>query len=259
MTTDPLPIAAVDQAAFTRAMMDAAVDTPMGLRDSQNRPAGRRFNVYRNNVAVSLTEAVMQAFPVVTKLLGEENMKGLAGIFLRAHPPTSPLLMFYGDKFPDFLAGMSQLSHIGYLPDVARLEQMMRLSYHAADTAAIDPTALGALSPEALMEARVSLAPTVHVLRSPWPVVDIWRFNMIDGAPKPQAEAQDALITRPEFDPQPAALPPGGATWISALMGGETIGQAFEVASQENNNFDLSATLALLLQGGALTEIHRKD
>ena len=85
-------------------------------------------------------------------------MKGLAGIFLRAHPPTSPLLMFYGDKFPDFLAGMSQLSHIGYLPDVARLEQRMRLSYHAADTATIDPAALGALSPEALMEAAMGAA-----------------------------------------------------------------------------------------------------
>lgn len=259
MTSPVLPAAQVNQAEFTRAMMDANIANPTGLRDSQNRPAGRRFNVYRNNVAVSLTEALMQAFPVVTKLLGEENMKGLAGIFLRAHPPQSPLMMFYGDEFPTFLAGMDQLAHLGYLPDVARLEQMLRQSYHAADAAPIDATALGTLSPDALMDIRVTFAPAVHLLRSPWPVFDIWRFNMETDAPKPQATAQDVLVTRREYDPLPQVLLPGAAEWISALMGGETLGQAFEVACQAHNTFDLSTALTLLLQGGALTDLHRKD
>ncbi len=259
MTTGATPPAAVNQAEFTRAMMDAAITNPKGLRDSQNRPAGRRFNVYRNNVAVSLTEAVLQAFPVVTKLLGEENMKGLAGIFLRAHPPQSPLMMFYGAEFPDFLAQMEQLAHLGYLADVARLEQHMRRAYHAADAAAIDPDALGALTPEELMQTRVDFAPALQLIRSSWPIFDIWRFNMEDGAPIPQAGAQDVLITRPEFDPLPQALPVGGATWITALMGGKTIGEAFEVANQDADTFDLSTTLALLLQGNTLTALHRKD
>ncbi|MBT8152955.1 DNA-binding domain-containing protein [Epibacterium ulvae] len=259
MTTDTSPANAVNQAAFTRAMMDASITTPQGLRDSQNRPAGRRFNVYRNNVAVSLTDALLQAFPVVTKLLSEENMKGLAGIFLRAHPPQSPLMMFYGAEFPDFIAQMEQLSHLGYLADVARLEQHMRRAYHAADATPIDPDALGSIAPEDLMQTRVSFTPAMQVIRSPWPIFDIWRFNMEQDAPKPQAGAQDVLITRPEFDPTPQLLPVGGAAWITALTGGKTIGEAFEVANQDADNFDLSTTLALLLQGNTLTALHRKD
>ncbi|UWQ42706.1 DNA-binding domain-containing protein [Leisingera aquaemixtae] len=248
----------VSQADFTRAMMDAGQPVPDGLTDHLGQPAGRRFSVYRNNVAVSLTEAMHSAFPVIAKLLGKQNMDGLAGIYLRQHPPSSSLMMFYGEHFPAFLEGMEQLRHLGYLGDVARLELALRRAYHAADAAAIAPEALGALPPDALLDTRLELAPAVQVLRSPWPVHAIWRFNTEDGAPKPAAQAEDVLITRPEFDPIPQLLPPAGAVWVRALMAGATIGAAMEQAAAEYEAFDLSAPLALLLQGGAVTGLNSK-
>lgn len=248
----------VSQTDFTRAMMDAGQPVPNGLTDHLGQPAGRRFSVYRNNVAVSLTEAMHSAFPVIAKLLGKQNMDGLAGIYLRQHPPSSPLVMFYGEHFPAFLEGMEQLRHLGYLGDVARLELALRRAYHAADAAAIAPEALGALPPDALLDTRLELAPAVQVLRSPWPIHAIWRFNTEDGAPKPAAQAEDVLITRPEFDPIPQLLPPAGAVWVRALMAGATIGAAMEQAAAEYEAFDLSAPLALLLQGGAVTGLNSK-
>ncbi|WP_372570995.1 HvfC/BufC family peptide modification chaperone [Ruegeria jejuensis] len=245
----------VSQSAFHTALLDPAQPVPDGLFDAETRPAGRRFSVYRNNVAVSLTEAMHQAFPVITKLLGPQNMDGLAGLFLRRHPPSSPLMMFYGDEFPEFLAGMEQLSHLGYLPDVARLELALRRSYHAADSTGIDPQAL-AIEPETLMAATVEFAPAMEVLRSPWPVHAIWRFNTEADAPPPEPQAQDTLITRAEFDPTPQLLPPGGADWIAALQAGQTIGAAHETALAAHPDFDLGATLALLLQGGAITTLN---
>ncbi|WP_435659839.1 HvfC/BufC N-terminal domain-containing protein [Leisingera caerulea] len=248
----------VTQADFTRAMMDAGQPVPDGLTDHLGAPAGRRFSVYRNNVAVSLTEAMHSAFPVIAKLLGKQNMDGLAGLYLRQHPPSSPLMMFYGGHFPAFLEGMEQLKHLGYLGDVARLELALRRAYHAADAAPIAPEALGALAPDTLLNTRLELAPAVQVLRSPWPIHAIWRYNTEDGAPKPEPQAQDVLITRPEFDPIPQILPPAGAVWISALMAGATIGEATEHAAAEDEAFDLGATLALLLQGGAVTGLDSK-
>lgn len=248
----------VSQADFTRAMMDAGQPVPDGLTDHLGQPAGRRFSVYRNNVAVSLTEAMHSAFPVIAKLLGKQNMDGLAGIYLRQHPPSSPLMMFYGEHFPAFLEGMDQLRHLGYLGDVARLELALRRAYHAADAAAIAPETLGALPPDALLDTRLELAPAAQVLRSPWPIHAIWRFNTEDGAPKPAAQAEDVLITRPEFDPIPQLLPPAGAVWVRALMAGATIGAAMEQAAAEYEAFDLSAPLALLLQGGAVTGLNSK-
>lgn len=248
----------VSQADFTRAMMDAGHPVPEGLTDHLGEPAGRRFSVYRNNVAVSLTEAMHSAFPVIAKLLGKQNMDGLAGIYLRQHPPSSPLMMFYGEHFPAFLEGMEQLKHLGYLGDVARLELALRRAYHAADAAPIAPETLGALPPDALLNTRLTLASAVQVLRSPWPIHAIWRYNTEEGAPKPAPQAQDVLITRPEFDPIPQNLPPAGAVWIRALMAGATIGEAMEHAAAEDEAFDLGATLALLLQGGAVTGLDSK-
>lgn len=242
------------QDQFVAALLDPALPAPHGLCDPQGAPAGRRFDVYRNNVAVSLTEALIEGFPVITRLLGEVNMKGLAGLFLRAHPPASPILMRYGTGFPDFLATMDQLSHLGYLADVARLELALRHAYHAADADPIQPEALN-VDTLALVGATVTLAPAVQLIRSPWPLHGIWRFNTEEGAPKPIPRAEDVLILRPEFDPEPHLLPAGGAAWIGALMAGATIGDALDAATAETNDFDPGASLALLLQGNAITSL----
>lgn len=244
----------VSQTIFHDALLDPSAAVPDGLLDAAEHPAGRRFSVYRNNVAVSLTEAMHQAFPVITRLLGPQNMDGLAGIFLRKHPPSSPLMMFYGEEFPEFLAGMEQLSHLGYLSDVARLELALRHSYHAADSEAAPADALS-IPPEEIVQAQLEFAPSMQVVKSEWPLFSVWRFNSEVDAPKPTPGAEDVLITRPEYDPTPQLLPAGGAAWIARVQAGQTIGEAFEQTSAEFPEFDLGATLALLLQGGAITSV----
>lgn len=246
------------QTVFRRAILDAAEPVPKGLNNGQGAPAGRRFSVYRNNVAVSLTDALRTGFPTIVKLLGDQNFDGLAGIFLRQHPPVSPLMMHYGEGFPAFLANMPALSHLGYLQDVAQLELALRRSYHAADATPLDPTLLQSMPPEELAQHRMSLAPALQIIRSRYPLYDIWAYNMADG-PQPGNVAQNVLITRPEFDPEPHPLPLGGATFIAALQNGQTFGDAFETTHKAAPGFDLGSTLALLLQGQAITMIEHKE
>lgn len=245
----------VDQTTFRGALLSADTARPAGLTDGQGRAAGRRFDVYRNNVAVSLTEALETAFPVIRKLVGAENFKLLAGAFLRQHPPSTPLMMFYGAEMPAFLAAFEPTKTIGYLPDVARLELALRESYHAADADPIDPAALQALSPDALTAAKLGLAPAMRLVRSEWPIHAIWLYNMEDAAPKPAMVAEDVLIVRPEFDPSPVLLPPGGGAFIGALQQAMTLGEALEAAIQTAENFDLSQVLSLLISTNTLTKI----
>ena len=238
----------MSQSEFRAALLDPDRPAPAGLTDPEGRPAGRRFDVYRNNVTVSLTEALRHAFPVVRKLVGEDFFTAMAREHLRAHPPTSPLLMFYGADMPGFLAGFPPVAHLGYLPDIARLELALHGSYHAADATPVAAGALGALSPLAFLGSRVRLAPALRLVRSDWPIHAIWHANVSGGEPPVQRRAEDVLVLRPEYDPIPELLPEGAAVFVEALSQGETLGAAVERAP----DLDLTATLSLLITGGAI-------
>lgn len=247
------------QAGFTEALLHPDRAVPAGLTDPQGRPAVKRFAVYRNNVAASLTEALETAFPVVQALVGKEFFRAMAGVYLRQHPPASPLLMFYGEGMPAFLENFEPVQELGYLPDLARLELALRHSYHAADAAPIDPAVLEATPPERLMRARLRLAPALRLVRSHWPIVTVWQMHQPGGGPSPEMRSEDAVLTRPGFDPAVSLLPPGGGAFITALLRGETFATAQAGAEAEFHNFDLAAVLGLLLTGSAIVAMDYED
>ncbi|MDF0600123.1 DNA-binding domain-containing protein [Psychromarinibacter sp. C21-152] len=249
----------VTQTDFTRAVFDPGQAVPPGLTNPDGAAATKRFDVYRNNVAVSLTEALETAFPLLRKLVGSDNFRRLAGAYLRAHPPTSPLMMHYGQEMPQFLENFGPLRRLGYLPDVARLELALRGSYHAADATPLAPETLQDMPADRLMAARLRLAPAVRLVRSRWPIHGIWRFNMTDDAPKPESRGENVLITRPDFDPAPHLLPPGGGTFVAAVLQGESFGAAYEAAVAQVAEFDLPGLLSLLLGGGAIAGLDEGD
>lgn len=244
----------VDQTSFREAILDPQAARPEGLSDGQGLVAGRRFDIYRNNVAVSLTEALETAFPTIAKLVGAQNFNVLAGIFLRQHPPSSPLMMFYGQEMPTFLETFEPAKSLPYLPDIAQMEVAMRESYHAADSTPVDPRAFE-MDPGALMASHLSLAPSLRIVRSRFPIHSIWRFNQEEDAPKPQAGTEDVVILRADMDPVPHLLQPGGGAFVAALLEGQTLGKAHAAATTDTPDFDLAQTLSLLIGAGAITSI----
>lgn len=235
--------------AFRIALLDPSRPTPEGLTDGAGRPAGRRYAVYRNNVAVSLREALEAGFPAIRSLIGAQNFATTAQMFSRQYLPDTPMMFRYGAGFPEFLETVPQLHHLGYLPDVARLELALRESYHAADAAPFDPASLADLTETRLATLHLPIAPATRVVSSPWPIHAIHRFALEPGAPKPPAHAQDVLIARPDFDPLPHLLPAGAAKMIRALLRGQPLAAAVDAAPDE---LDLPATLSLLVTSGAL-------
>lgn len=239
-----------DQSAFADALLSPDRPVPPGLVDPAGRPAGKRFDIYRNTVASTLAEAMDTAFPAIRSLVGAEFFRAMAGVFLRAHPPGDPRLQFWGGAFPGFLRRFGPVAHLPYLADVARLELGLRQSYHAADAR---PLALAGHTPEAVLALRPRLSPATLVLSSPYPVLDIWRFARGLGEKPGTSAAQDVLIARPAFDPVPTVLPPGGLSFLRALKGKRSLAEALIHSQALHPEADAAAILSAVLAAGALT------
>jgi len=242
----------MSDASFSTGLLDPERPAPEGLVTPEGQPATRRYAIYRNNVTLGLTEALEAGLPVIRKIVGERFFQAMAVVFVRNHPPTSPILAGYGAEMPGFLRGFAPVAHLKYLPDIARLELALRRAYHAGDVAPIATETLGAIPPERLMRARLRLAPPVQLLSSRFAIHDIWTFNTAEGAPRPGNVAQDVLITRPGLTPIPTALDRAGAEFTAALLAGKSFGAAI---TSGGAGLDLPATLALLLGQAAITSI----
>jgi len=242
-----------DQAAFTAALMDGAAPVPPGITGPDGTVSAKRFNVYRNNVIVSLIDAMGQAFPVVKKLVGDQFFDAMAGVFVRAHPPSSPVMMFYGDAFPAFVATFPPAASLPYLSDVAALEQARREAYHAADDPILSAEALGQIAPDALAQARLIPHASLRIIRSDHPIVGIWEANMGGEAPNQQPEI--AVIARPQDEVIMMRAPSGAAHFLEELIAGTDLEGAAAKAASEDAEFDLSQTLGLALSAQLLCRI----
>ena len=105
------------------------------------------------------------------------------------------------------------------------------------------------------MASTLLLVAPVQFVPSRWPLIDIWRFNTVEGADKPRATPQSALITRAAFDPEPHALDPAQADWLRQVMSGATLAQAQDTACATSPDFDLTTLLSLLIQHNAIADI----
>ncbi len=245
----------LSQATFSAALLDAQQPTPIGLSDGHGGGADKRFNVYRNNVAVSLTEALETAFPVLRTLVGDAFFKAMVGIALRQNPPKNAIMAQFGQDMPGFLETFPPVAHLPYLPDIARLENAVRRAYHAADVQAFTTSDLSALSSDDFGDVVFTLAPAVSLIRSAYPTGTIWKNNQPSASHTPAQNAEDILISRPGFDPIVDVLPTGAFEVLSTFDGQTALTTALESAPE---GFDFSTTLRLALERGCLINIAKE-
>ncbi|HXZ14757.1 MAG TPA: DNA-binding domain-containing protein [Roseiarcus sp.] len=261
MRLDPPPLApagAVYAAAFSDALLKPDRATPALVSGPAGKAAAKRYAVYRNNVTVSLIDALAAVYPAVQRITGVDFFRAMARFHIRETPPTSPLLFEYGRDFPDFIEGYEYAQGMPWLADTARVERAWLDAYHAADMSPLAASDLNSIPAERLADLLFGPHPATRLVRSRFAAATIFAGNR-EAAPVAEIDAsgpEDALITRPELDVVVRRLGPGEAEFLSALIAGRPLGEAAGEALEAHQKFDIAAGLATLIESGACASAH---
>ena len=225
-------------AVFAPALLDPDRATPAAVAGPNGKAARKRYNVYRNNVTVSLINALAAVFPAT-----------------HAH---------YRGGFLPRDGALPCARHAAHLaasvrirPRLSRFHRTLRIrtgrcrgwrmwrgSSGPGSTPITPPTRSRWRRRPWLPSRRSGLAdavltphPATRIVRSRFPAVTIFAANRSDG-PVGRIEAtepEDALVTRPGLEVVVRRLPPGGAVFLTRLIAGEPLGTAAAAALADSS------------------------
>ncbi|MBK6636784.1 MAG: putative DNA-binding domain-containing protein [Rhodocyclaceae bacterium] len=250
--------------AFAAALLASGATPPGGLRTWNGSDPAQRFRVYRNNVAVSLVDALADNFPVVQALVGDAVFRGMAHRFIVAHPPASPVLALYGIEFSDFIASFPPAAELSYLADVARLEWLYQNAAHGPDapTLRAEHLAVALADPEHLNDLQLQLHPTAAPFHSPYAAISLWAAHQRDDSGEIAthiaainlAQGESGVVVRQGLEVAVVPLPPCAVEFLTQLGAGVALGAAAHDAQATTPDFDLGQTLGLALRAGLFTD-----
>ena len=248
-----------DQGAFASALLDPHRACPADLRSWNGSDPTPRFAVYRNNIVVSLVDALEEQFPVTLELVGAEFFRAMARAFVQQHPPRTRIIAFIGAPFADFIASFAPAASVPYLADVARLEMARIEACHAADADTLTSDAIGRVmaNPQQLALVAVLFHPSVHLLSSPHAIFSLWAAHqgVLDIADVDPDVAQHVLIFRDGLDVQALQITLGAYDFLTRLRSGDALAEAAGAAVDTDASFDLPGSIALLLRHPLVTRM----
>ncbi|MDP3701197.1 MAG: DNA-binding domain-containing protein [Hylemonella sp.] len=222
----------------------------------------RGLAAYRSHAAAQATRSLGAAYPVLARLLGDENFDALASKLWSEQPPLRGDLAFWGGGLPRLIEQLPDLvAAEPYLADVARTEWALHEAATAAD-AEPDPQSYALLASVDPEELSLVFAPGTVCLVSRWPVVTLMDAHAIDPPDLERAAhclaagvAETALVWRQAYRPMVRVAQPGEAVFVTALQAGRSLHQALDHATA----FDFQTWLAPAVHDGLLLGIVARD
>lgn len=246
------------QELFAGSMLSLpeAVESPVpALIDLFSTPEdilSERLKIYRNNIFGNLTNALLDTYPLIEKLTGEDFAKSLMRAFILKNPPQEACLNRYGVGLAAFLESFAPARELPYLPDVARLEWAVNEAYYAPDDKPLTPDALQNVPLDELADMVLPLRLSVRLLESRWPLVAVRNFCLKENRPGSHDESETldlshggcrVMVYRPGLAADIVPLEPAEYAFLQDMRAGKTLGGALETTLKTVPDFDFQSFL----------------
>lgn len=193
-----------------------------------------QLEIYREQFWLRHTSSLVEDFPGLGGILGQEEWEKLAEAYLAAVTPQSYTLRDLGFRLPEIIAQASWLSHQALCLDMARLELAYVEVFDAPDTLPVAPERLASIPEESFMDARLVVAPCVRLLELRYPVADLrrrLRAESDEPVAIPEAQETRVVVYRRGLRLWDMPLSRVAFAFLSGLAEGKTLGVAAELAA----------------------------
>jgi hypothetical protein len=217
-----------------------------------------RLAVYAEGYLARMREALAETYEAVRHVLGETAFRELARAYAQRHPSHEYNLSLAGRHLPEFLQEAEWTSRLPFLLDLARLEWLVQRAFHAFHEPARDLAALADQPTEAWERLRIVFQPSVGLIASDWPVLDLWRARTQDRATIniPLAgRPQRVLVFRRGEQVRCELLEPAQFDLLEALLAGAALGEACERLARSGGSPPVSAWFARWAGEGLIAKI----
>ena len=229
------------QYAITSAILGGDMAQIAEELDAKRASATARFNIFRNNTYMSLTECLKTVFPVTVRLSDERFFAYAAHEFISTRPPREARLSYYGAEFPRFLASFAPCRDFPVIAEMAALEWAIAGSLNEAEE---QPAPVSLFKEAGLDGARLSLhlQPNLRFAMARWSLLGVWadhkKENVVIAGPLARKVSRVAVSRRGEDIQLVELEAPRFAFW-RALARGLPIETAAQRALARDPLFDL--------------------
>jgi hypothetical protein len=145
------------------------------LGSNERLSAVQQLEIYREQFWLRHTASLVEDFPGVSGILGQQAWDELIWDYLQSAPLTSHDLGELGAALPAFIAARPSLEHRELLVDMATLEANHVAIFSAPDSGRLDPQKLAAVPEDAWERARLVPDAALRLQAVTYPVVDLRR------------------------------------------------------------------------------------
>ncbi|RBP83846.1 DNA-binding domain-containing protein [Marinomonas rhizomae] len=243
--------------SFKSALFNQNNDFYEAMKGDSDSEKEARFNVYRNNVFVSLIDSLADIFPVTQTIVGEDFFRAMAREFIQLNPPISPIISDYGDNFTDFIRHFEPAKSVSFLGDLAALEFSLLTLTNAQENKTLERedvvAAFNNISDPANLY--LTLSPTTQILVAPFAIGSIYLAHKNSKSCSLTdiriEESELLLLSKSHLFAEVHIVSRADAVFIKHLMQGKAFGEAIP----DDNDFDPGSSLAKLIDWRLLTKI----
>ncbi|VVC77279.1 hypothetical protein AQUSIP_26060 [Aquicella siphonis] len=205
----------------------------------------QNMRIYRNNVQSTLGQTLLDIYPMINRLVGEDFFRITAKEYILKYPSRSSNLHDYGEYFSSFLAEYPPLHNLTYLAEVAEFEWTCHQLYFAADHGMMDIQKLESLSPDQYGHLHFTLHPACKLMKFHYPLLRILALckGELSGTINVNEGGVNLLIARPEWDILLIPVSSAEFAFLAALQENYSITDALESALQLDPEFKMDEKL----------------